>query len=63
MGLGFRGLTQDSRFHAFTYDATGGDGYNMSNCQLAAERFQKQHSIDAKFWCEKGPYKKLISNG
>ncbi len=47
----------DGRFHVFTFDASGGDGYNMSNCQLAAERFQKQHGIDAKFWCEKGPYK------
>ena len=47
-----------SRFHVFTFDASGGDGYNMSNCQLAAERWQKQHGVDAKFWCEKGPFKK-----
>lgn len=47
----------DTRFHVFTFDAAGDAGYNLSSCQLAAERSQKQHGADAKFWCERGPYK------
>lgn len=46
------------RIHVATFDTSDGAGYNMSNCQLAADLFQKQDAVKTKFWCEKGRYKK-----
>ena len=47
-----------SRIHVATFDAKGGDGYNLGNCDLAADLFQHQDDVKVRFWCEKGGYKK-----
>jgi hypothetical protein len=46
------------RIHVATFNASDGHNYNMSNCQIAQELFQKQDGIKTKFWCEKGIFKK-----
>ena len=49
---------ENMRLHIATFDALEGHDYNMSNCQIAAELFQRQDGVKTKFWCEKGGYKK-----
>lgn len=49
---------ENMRIHISTFNSTDGHNYNMSNCQIAQELFQKQEGIKTKFWCEKGNYKK-----
>ena len=46
------------RLHVATFDSTDGHDYNMENCKLAQQLFQKQENIKTKFWCEKGAFKK-----
>ncbi len=46
------------RLHVASFDSSDGHAYNMSNCQIAQELFQKQDGVKTKFWCEKGKYKK-----
>ena len=46
------------RLHVASFDASEGHSYNMGNCQIAQELFQKQDGVKTKFWCEKGKYKK-----
>ena len=46
------------RLHVATFDSSEGHAYNMGNCQIAQELFQKQDGVKTKFWCEKGSYKK-----
>ncbi len=44
--------------HVATFDAKDGEAYNMGNCQIAQELFQKQPGVTVKYWCEKGVFKK-----
>lgn len=46
------------RMHVATFDAKEGEAYNMGNCQIAKELFQKQPGISVRYWCEKGNFKK-----
>ena len=46
------------RIHVASFDAADGHAYNMANCQIAQELFQKQDGVTTKFWCEKGKFKK-----
>ena len=46
------------RLHIATFDAKDGEAYNMGNCQIAEELFQKQPGVTVKYWCEKGVFKK-----
>jgi hypothetical protein len=46
------------RMHVATFDAKDGEAYNMGNCQIAEELFQKQPGVTVKYWCEKGKFKK-----
>ena len=46
------------RLHVATFDASDGHAYNMENCQIAQELFQKQDGVKTKFWCEKGKFRK-----
>ena len=46
------------RMHVATFDAKDGEAYNMGNCQIAEELFQKQPGVTVKYWCEKGVFKK-----
>jgi hypothetical protein len=46
------------RMHVATFDAKEGEAYNMGNCQIAQELFQKQPGISVRYWCEKGNFKK-----
>lgn len=46
------------RVHVATFDAKVDDAYNMGNCQIAQELFQKQPGVTIKYWCEKGEFKK-----
>jgi hypothetical protein len=59
-----------SRVHVATFDSKDVKdltelfgSYNMANCEIAQELFQKQEEFamsgeKVKFWCEKGYYKK-----
>jgi|UniRef100_UPI00404842D9 hypothetical protein len=49
---------ESRRMHVATFDAKDGEAYNMGNCQIAEELFQKQPGVTVKFWCEKGVFKK-----
>jgi hypothetical protein len=49
---------ENARIHIATFDANEKESYNMENCQIAAELFQKQQGVTVKYWCEKGSYKK-----
>ena len=60
----YRNLPLDfnERIHVATFDADAKEDmhdYNMSNCMIAQEHFQKAVLLDGvKFWCEKGRFKK-----
>ncbi len=49
---------ENLRVHVATFDAESGNDYNMGNCMIAQELFQKQPGIKTKFWCERGNFKK-----
>lgn len=49
---------ENMRLHIATFDTSQGHDYNMGNCQLTAELFQRQEGVKTRFWCEKGTYKK-----
>ena len=52
-------VTNESmRIHVATFDSADGNEYNMSNCRIAEELFQKQDGVKTKFWCEKGRFRK-----
>lgn len=51
-------IDEHMRIHVATFNAKDGHDYNMSNCQTAQELFQNQKGVTAKFWCEKGNFKK-----
>jgi len=46
------------RVHVASFDASESEQYNRENCALAAKLFLSQPSVQAKFWCEKGRYKR-----
>lgn len=46
------------RIHVATFDAIEGEAYNRANCALAADLFQTQPSVQTRFWCEPGRYRK-----
>ncbi len=52
----------NERIHVATFDADAKEDmhdYNMSNCMIAQEHFQRAVLLDGvKYWCEKGKYKK-----
>ena len=49
---------ENMRIHVATFDTKESQDYNMGNCMLAVELFQKQEGLKTKFWCEKGTYRK-----
>jgi hypothetical protein len=49
---------ENARTHVATFDAKDGEAYNMGNCQIAQELFQKQPGVTVKYLCEKDKYKK-----
>jgi len=49
---------ENARTHVATFDSKDGEAYNMGNCQIAQELFQKQPGVTVKYWCEKDKYKK-----
>ncbi len=51
-------LDEHARIHVATFDAADGHDFNMTNCMIAKDLFQKQDGVLSKFWCEKGIYKK-----
>ena len=56
----YRNSTTDEkmRVHVATFDAKESQAYNKENCEIAKELFQNQKGVKAKYWCEKGRYKK-----
>lgn len=46
------------RIHVATFDSADGKDYNAENCFLAADLFERQESVQVKFWCEPGRYRK-----
>lgn len=46
------------RIHVATFDAAEGGNYNRDNCATAADLFQRQAGVSARFWCEAGRFKK-----
>lgn len=51
-------LDRQMRIHMATFNATAGAAYNSENCNLAAELFRAQPGVTARYWCEKGDYRK-----
>lgn len=50
-------LDADMRLHVATFDAKEDEGYNMENCQIAAELFARQPGVTVRYWCEKGRFR------
>ena len=48
----------DMRIHVATFDANEKEQYNRENCEIAAKLFTDQAGVKAKFWCEKGRFRK-----
>ena len=51
-------MNPNMRKHVATFDATDGKDYNALNCRSTQYLYQKNAGVDAKFWCEHGPYRK-----
>lgn len=51
-------LYQDMRIHVASFDVDDNAAYNNENCLDAAKLRKSQKGVIAKFWCEKGYYKK-----
>ncbi len=51
-------MVENMRIHVATFDADEEEKYNCENCETAASLYQNQPGVVAKFWCEKGYYKK-----
>jgi len=51
-------LDSNLRVHVATFDVSESEGYNRENCELAAKLFAGQPSVQTKFWCEKGRYRR-----
>jgi hypothetical protein len=51
-------LGQEMRIHVATFDSADGKNYNQENCRLAADLFQAQPGVTARFWCEMGHFRK-----
>lgn len=49
---------QSMRVHIATFDAAEPTGYNQTNCALAEKLFSAQSGVTAKFWCEKGRFRR-----
>jgi hypothetical protein len=47
-----------TRLHVATFDAEDGEGYNHDACEQTRELFQVQPSTRAKYWCEKGTFRR-----
>jgi hypothetical protein len=56
----YRNSTADSnlRMHVATFDAAAKEDYNSANCEQARELFQGQPGVRARYWCEKGAFRK-----
>lgn len=46
------------RIHVATFDAHEKVEYNHGNCEQTQALFQNQPGVTAKFWCEKGRFRK-----
>ncbi|WP_173088634.1 hypothetical protein [Devosia sp. 1635] len=46
------------RIHVATFDSVDGKDYNYENCTGAADLFQGQDSVQVRFWCEPGRFRK-----
>ena len=46
------------RIHMATFDSKDGEAYNRGNCDIAVDLFAKQPGVTARYWCEKGRYRK-----
>jgi hypothetical protein len=47
------------RIHIATFDAAdSGEGYNLQNCNIAADLFQNQPGVNVRYWCEPAWYRK-----
>jgi hypothetical protein len=46
------------RIHMATFDSEDGEAYNRVNCDIAVDLFMKQPGVTARYWCEKGRFRK-----
>ena len=53
----YRGsIVGNMRIHIATFDTAEGNDYNQTNCQIAADLFEKQPGVSVRYWCELGKY-------
>jgi hypothetical protein len=63
-GKGVYTLYRDSptdkspRLHVATFDALGEEKQNEENCTIVRDLMHRQSRVMARYWCEKGPYRK-----
>jgi hypothetical protein len=50
-------VTGPMRMHVASFDADEDGSYNLENCMIARDLFQKQPGVKVVYWCEPGPYK------
>jgi hypothetical protein len=48
----------NTRMHIATFDAAQPDSYNRENCDHVRDLFIKLPGTQARYWCEKGRYRR-----
>ncbi|MBA3774614.1 MAG: hypothetical protein H0X13_19620 [Ramlibacter sp.] len=51
-------LDTEARIHVASFDSLDGGSYNRENCDIAQGLFLKQGGVTARYWCEKGRFRK-----
>ncbi len=46
------------RIHVASFDADDGEKYNQENCTVVLDLMQRQPGVTARYWCEKGRFRK-----
>jgi len=51
-------MMENQRIHFATFDADERESFNKDNCQQTSQLIMSIPAVKAKYWCEKGYFKK-----
>ena len=46
------------RIHIASFDSDESEKYNQENCAVVLDLMQRQPGVTARYWCEKGHFRK-----
>jgi hypothetical protein len=46
------------RIHVASFDSDESEKYNQENCAVVVNLMQRQPGVTARYWCEKGRFRK-----